>query len=213
MNPSGIRLGSPAVTTRGFGEAEMREVGALIAEVLDHMADAERHRRGAAASGSADRALPALPVEARPGSSLRMAPLHIVIDARRIRDFGIGTYIRSLVQALSAIDTHQSLHPGDRAGRGARRSTACRRISGTSVYAREDDSHLDNVLFPHVSARPVARPGAHSAEPRAAADDPALRGDDARSWPTCFSSGRSTPSCACSCGATGCCAGWRAPAA
>jgi glycine hydroxymethyltransferase len=34
MNPSGIRLGSPAVTTRGFGEAEMREVGALIAEAL-----------------------------------------------------------------------------------------------------------------------------------------------------------------------------------
>ena len=34
MNPSGIRLGSPAVTTRGFREAEMREVGALIAEVL-----------------------------------------------------------------------------------------------------------------------------------------------------------------------------------
>ena len=29
---------------------------------------------------------------------------HIVIDARRVRDFGIGTYIRSLVQALGAID-------------------------------------------------------------------------------------------------------------
>ena len=28
-------------------------------------------------------------------------PLHIVIDARRIRDFGIGTYIRSLVHALA----------------------------------------------------------------------------------------------------------------
>jgi glycine hydroxymethyltransferase len=39
MNPSGIRLGSPAVTTRGFREAEMREVGALIAEVLNHIAD------------------------------------------------------------------------------------------------------------------------------------------------------------------------------
>jgi glycine hydroxymethyltransferase len=39
MNPSGIRLGSPAVTTRGFGETEMREVGALIAETLQHMAD------------------------------------------------------------------------------------------------------------------------------------------------------------------------------
>ena len=30
--------------------------------------------------------------------------MHIVIDARRIRDFGIGTYIRSLVHALGAID-------------------------------------------------------------------------------------------------------------
>ena len=34
VNPSGIRLGSPAVTTRGFSEPEMREVGALIAEAL-----------------------------------------------------------------------------------------------------------------------------------------------------------------------------------
>ncbi len=34
-----------------------------------------------------------------------MPPLHIVADARRIRDFGIGTYIRSLMQALSAMDT------------------------------------------------------------------------------------------------------------
>jgi glycine hydroxymethyltransferase len=39
MNPSGIRLGSPAVTTRGFCEPEMREVGALIAEVLQHVSD------------------------------------------------------------------------------------------------------------------------------------------------------------------------------
>jgi glycine hydroxymethyltransferase len=37
FNPSGIRLGSPAVTTRGFKEAEMREVGALISEVLHNI--------------------------------------------------------------------------------------------------------------------------------------------------------------------------------
>jgi len=32
---SGVRLGTPAGTTRGFGEAEFREVGNLISEVLD----------------------------------------------------------------------------------------------------------------------------------------------------------------------------------
>jgi len=35
FNPSGIRLGSPAVTTRGFTESEMKEVGRLIALVLN----------------------------------------------------------------------------------------------------------------------------------------------------------------------------------
>ena len=32
---SGIRLGSPAATTRGFGQAEFRQVGEFIVEVLD----------------------------------------------------------------------------------------------------------------------------------------------------------------------------------
>jgi glycine hydroxymethyltransferase len=34
---SGIRLGSPACTTRGFGVAEFRQVGDLLAEVLDRL--------------------------------------------------------------------------------------------------------------------------------------------------------------------------------
>jgi glycine hydroxymethyltransferase len=41
FNPSGIRLGSPAVTTRGFREPEMREVAALIAQVLNNIASEE----------------------------------------------------------------------------------------------------------------------------------------------------------------------------
>ena len=35
FNPSGMRFGSPAVTTRGFREAEMRQVARLIATVLE----------------------------------------------------------------------------------------------------------------------------------------------------------------------------------
>jgi glycine hydroxymethyltransferase len=38
LNPSGMRFGSPAVTTRGFREVEMREVAGLIARVLENIA-------------------------------------------------------------------------------------------------------------------------------------------------------------------------------
>ena len=36
--PSGVRLGAPAGTTRGFGTEEFRTIGKLIAEVVDGMA-------------------------------------------------------------------------------------------------------------------------------------------------------------------------------
>jgi glycine hydroxymethyltransferase len=35
---SGIRLGSPAGTTRGFGPAEFRQIGKLIVEIVDAVA-------------------------------------------------------------------------------------------------------------------------------------------------------------------------------
>ncbi|MBU3563577.1 serine hydroxymethyltransferase [Polynucleobacter sp. Tro8-14-1] len=41
MVTSGIRLGSPAMTTRGFKEAEARQVGNFIADVLDNPNDPE----------------------------------------------------------------------------------------------------------------------------------------------------------------------------
>ncbi|MEB2336183.1 MAG: serine hydroxymethyltransferase [Burkholderiales bacterium] len=42
MVTSGIRLGTPAMTTRGFGDEEARLVGHLIADILDHPGDAAK---------------------------------------------------------------------------------------------------------------------------------------------------------------------------
>ena len=39
MKPSGIRIGTPALTTRGMKEADMRQVGRWISEVLHHRTD------------------------------------------------------------------------------------------------------------------------------------------------------------------------------
>src|SRR6478736_3454149 len=39
MKPSGIRIGTPALTTRGMKEEEMRQVGRWISEVLQHRTD------------------------------------------------------------------------------------------------------------------------------------------------------------------------------
>jgi len=39
LKPSGIRVGTPALTTRGMKEAEMRIIGTWIAEALDKRND------------------------------------------------------------------------------------------------------------------------------------------------------------------------------
>ncbi|HQY29896.1 MAG TPA: serine hydroxymethyltransferase [Thermomicrobiales bacterium] len=45
MQTSGIRLGSPAVTTRGYGQQEMRQVANMIVDVLSSPEDVALHNR------------------------------------------------------------------------------------------------------------------------------------------------------------------------
>ena len=45
MTGGGIRMGTPAITTRGMLEPDMARIAAWIAEVLTHLGDAERERR------------------------------------------------------------------------------------------------------------------------------------------------------------------------
>jgi glycosyltransferase involved in cell wall biosynthesis len=73
--------------------------------------------------------------------------LHIVIDARRIRDFGIGTYIRSLIHALAGLDTENRYTVVTRPGE-ARTLGGLPESFQTAICDRSDHSVLDHVLFP-----------------------------------------------------------------
>jgi glycosyltransferase involved in cell wall biosynthesis len=73
-------------------------------------------------------------------------PLHIAIDARRIRDFGIGTYIRSLLHALGTIDTFNQYTLVS--------AEEMRTMAGLpvnfrwAVYRRGDHTYFDHIAFP-----------------------------------------------------------------
>ncbi|MCL5743751.1 MAG: glycosyltransferase [Acidobacteria bacterium] len=76
-----------------------------------------------------------------------MAPLKIVIDARRLRDFGIGTYIRSLVHALGNLDSVNEYVL-------VTLPEESRTLSGLpgnfemAVYTRTGSSYHDHISFP-----------------------------------------------------------------
>ena len=58
MVTSGVRLGAPAGTTRGFGVAEFQEIGRMIAEVLDGLA-----KNGAEGNGAVEAKVKAQAIE------------------------------------------------------------------------------------------------------------------------------------------------------
>jgi glycosyltransferase involved in cell wall biosynthesis len=79
-------------------------------------------------------------------------PLHIAIDARRLGDFGIGTYIRNLVRTLARLDQENRYtlivrpkQTGELAGLGPNFQTA--------EYAPPDTDVLQNVAFPYFLRR------------------------------------------------------------
>lgn len=78
--------------------------------------------------------------------------MKVVIDTRRIRDFGVGTYIRNLLQALAAADSRHRYalicSPADQpyfANLPANFDTI--------PYARSDSSRMDHVDLPRLIAR------------------------------------------------------------
>ncbi|HZT47164.1 MAG TPA: serine hydroxymethyltransferase, partial [Hyphomicrobiaceae bacterium] len=64
---SGIRVGSPAGTTRGFGIAEFQHIGRMMAEVLD----------GLAANGEAGNAKVEAKVKAEAIALARRFPIYV----------------------------------------------------------------------------------------------------------------------------------------
>jgi glycosyltransferase involved in cell wall biosynthesis len=73
--------------------------------------------------------------------------LHIVIDARHIRDFGIGTYIRSLANALGAIDAENQYTLAS-APEDVQTLAGLPPNFRTVIYKRRDSELLDNIAFP-----------------------------------------------------------------
>ncbi len=45
FNPSGIRLGSPSVTTRGMGPNEMGQIAEMVADLLANIDDPATHQQ------------------------------------------------------------------------------------------------------------------------------------------------------------------------
>jgi glycosyltransferase involved in cell wall biosynthesis len=72
---------------------------------------------------------------------------HVVIDARRIRDFGIGTYIRNLVRGLSRLE-HKNRYTLIIPSHDITEVQGLGSNFGTAIYAHLDTEVMYNMAFP-----------------------------------------------------------------
>jgi len=72
---SGIRIGTPAITTRGFGEKESRELAGWICDILDHLSDASVRVAVKAKAEEICRKFPVYDTPGRKGSRAGRSPL------------------------------------------------------------------------------------------------------------------------------------------
>jgi glycosyltransferase involved in cell wall biosynthesis len=77
----------------------------------------------------------------------RSHPLRVVIDVRRLGDFGIGTYIRNLVRAISEIDQESEYTLIARAANVPELEGLGPNFK-TAIYDRADTEVLHNITFP-----------------------------------------------------------------
>jgi len=74
-------------------------------------------------------------------------PRHIVIDVRRLGDFGIGTYIRNLVQALARLD-HEGHYTLITLTKGAEELSCLPPNFQTAEFPKSDTGVIQNAQFP-----------------------------------------------------------------
>ena len=102
MVASGVRLGTPAATMRGFDEADFREVASIIVDSLHDDADVEALRGRAQALCDQAPALPGLP---------RLHDLRRVVDDRaHVRVRGVDQRQVDVVGAEQQPDLRTAQH-------------------------------------------------------------------------------------------------------
>jgi len=74
-------------------------------------------------------------------------PLHVVFDARHLKDFGIGTYIRNLIQALAQLDS-DSLYTLVARPQDISEFVGLPGNFKVAPYGRPDTSVLNHITFP-----------------------------------------------------------------